>query len=115
MDRNLKNPVDRNLRTVTVRIANLAEGGVRAWSDDLAGLSLTCANHEALFAQLVPTILNIVERQGRSGKIVREIHQYIVDEEKIRGSQAQSLRHRRSIRVHEHRRVSGHTKPEGSF
>jgi hypothetical protein len=85
MDQNLKTPekMDRNLRTVTVRVANLAEGGVRAWSDDLAGLSLTCANHEALFAELVPTISNILERQGLSGKIVREIHQYIVDVEKI--------------------------------
>jgi hypothetical protein len=78
MDRNFKIPekLDRNLRTVTVRIANLAEGGVRAWSDDLAGLSLTCANHNALFAELVPTISNVLERQGFSGKIVREIPVY---------------------------------------
>jgi hypothetical protein len=48
MDPNLKTSekMDHNLRTVIVRIANLA---VRAWSDDLASLSLTCANHEAVF------------------------------------------------------------------
>ena len=99
MDQNLKTPekMDRNLRTVTVRITNLAEGGVRTWSDDLAGLSLTCANHEALFAQL--TILNILERQGPSDKIVREIHQYIVDEEKFEAHRPQSLRQRRSTGV----------------
>jgi hypothetical protein len=39
------------LRIVTIRIANVEGGGVRAWSDDLAGLSLTCANHEVLFAE----------------------------------------------------------------
>jgi hypothetical protein len=85
MARNLKTSekMDRNLKTVTVRIANLADGGVRAWSDDLTGLSLSCANHEALFAELVPTISNILERQGFSSKIVREIHQYILDIEKI--------------------------------
>ena len=75
--------MDRNLRTVTVRIANLAEGGVRAWSDDLAGLSLTCANYETLFAELGPAISNILKQQGFSSKIVREIHQFIVDVEKI--------------------------------
>ena len=66
------------LRIVTVRIANV-DGGVRAWSDDLAGLSLTCPNHEVLFAELPPKIATLLEQQGFRSKIVREIHQFIVE------------------------------------
>jgi len=44
--------LNNQLRIVTVRIAHVEDGGVRAWSDDLAGLSLTCPNHEILFAEL---------------------------------------------------------------
>ena len=75
--------MDEQLRTVTVRIAHVAEGGVRAWSDDLKGLSLTCANHDALFAQLTPTIASLLEQQGLSGRIVREIHQFIMEIKQI--------------------------------
>jgi hypothetical protein len=75
--------MDEQLRTVTVRIAHVAEGGVRAWSDDLKGLSLTCANHDALFAQLTPTIASLLEQQGLSGRIVREIHQFIMEVKQI--------------------------------
>ena len=43
--------MDLQLRTVTVRIPNGIDGGVRAWSDDLPGLSLICPNHEAFCRQ----------------------------------------------------------------
>jgi hypothetical protein len=75
--------MNEQLRTVTVRIANVADGGVRAWSDDLAGLLLTCPNHEALFAELTPKIVNLLEQQGLHSKIVREIHQFVVEVETI--------------------------------
>src|SRR5260370_9393547 len=39
------------LRIVTIRIAHVEDGGVRAWSDDLAGLSITYPNHEILALQ----------------------------------------------------------------
>jgi len=70
--------MNQQLRTVTIRIANVEGGGVRAWSDDLAGLSLTCPNHEMLFAELMPKIASLLEQQGFYSKIVREIHQYVV-------------------------------------
>jgi hypothetical protein len=71
--------MDHQLRIVTVRIANDEDGGVRAWSDDLAGLSLTCPNHEVLFAELPLKIATLLEQQGFQGKIVREIHQFVVE------------------------------------
>ncbi len=43
--------MNQQLRIVAIRIENFENGGVRAWSDDLAGLSLTCPNHEVLFAE----------------------------------------------------------------
>jgi hypothetical protein len=67
------------LRTVTVRIADSGDGGVRAWSDDLPSLSLTCPNREVLFAELTPKISRLLKQQGFESKIVREIHQYIVE------------------------------------
>ena len=48
--------MNHQLRIVTIRIENVENGGVRAWSDDLAGLSLTCPNYEVLFAELTPKI-----------------------------------------------------------
>ncbi len=51
------------LRTVIVRIAQDANGGIRAWSDDLPDLNMTCPNHQVLFAELS----------------LREIHQFIVE------------------------------------
>ena len=71
--------MNQQLRTVTIRIANVEGGGVRAWSDDLAGLSLTCANHEVLFAELPLKIANLLHQQGFRSKIVREIHQFVVE------------------------------------
>ena len=71
--------MNQQLRTVTVRIANVEDGGVRAWSDDLAGLSLTCPNYEVLFAELPLKITSLLEQQGFNNKIVREIHQFIVE------------------------------------
>jgi hypothetical protein len=59
------------LRTVTVRIAQDANGGIRAWSDDLAGLSLTCPNYEVLFTELTPKIASLLEQQGFYSKVVR--------------------------------------------
>jgi hypothetical protein len=59
------------LRTVTVRIAQDANGGIRAWSDDLAGLSLTCPNYEVLFTELTPKIASLLEHQGFYSKVVR--------------------------------------------
>lgn len=67
------------LRTVTVRIANDANGGVRAWSDDLPGLNVTCPNHQVLFAELNPKIAGLLKEQGFHSKVVREIHQFIVE------------------------------------
>ena len=71
--------MNHQLRIVTVRIANVGDGGVRAWSDDLAGLSLTCPNHEVLFAELPVKIAALLEQQGFHSKIVREIHQFVVE------------------------------------
>jgi hypothetical protein len=71
--------MDQQLRTVTVRIANGIDGGVRAWSDDLPGLSLICPNHEVLFAELTLEIERLLKNQGFESKIVREIHQFIVE------------------------------------
>jgi hypothetical protein len=73
------------LRIVTIRIAHVEDGGVRAWSDDLAGLSLTCPNHEVLFAELPPKIATLLEQQGFHSKIVREIHQFVVEVSAIQG------------------------------
>ena len=67
------------LRIVTVRVANTEDGGVRAWSDDLKSLSLSCPNHEALFSELPSKISNLLGLEGLNGKIIREIHQYVVE------------------------------------
>ena len=77
--------MNQQLRIVTIRIANVEGGGVRAWSDDLAGLSLTCPNYEALFAELTIKIASLLEQQGFRSKIVREIHQYVVEVRTIQG------------------------------
>jgi hypothetical protein len=77
--------MNQQLRIVTIRIENVENGGVRAWSDDLAGLSLTCPNHEVLFAELTPKIASLLEQQGFRSKIVREIHQYVVEVRTIQG------------------------------
>jgi hypothetical protein len=77
--------MNNQLRIVTVRIENVKDGGVRAWSDDLTGLSLTCPNHEALFAELTPKIASLLEQQGFHSKIVREIHQFVVEVTPIQG------------------------------
>ena len=71
--------MNAQLRTVTVRIANDANGGIRAWSDDLPGLNLTFPNHQVLFAELSPKIASLIKQQGFQSKIVREIHQFIVE------------------------------------
>ena len=71
--------MDRQLRTVTVRIANVPDGGVRAWSDDLAGLSLVCSDYGALFSQLKPEIARLLDKQGLQSSVVREIYQFIVE------------------------------------
>jgi hypothetical protein len=71
--------MNQQLKIVTIRIASVEGGGVRAWSDDLAGLSLTCANHEALFAELTIKIASLLEQEGFHSKIVREIHQFVVE------------------------------------
>jgi hypothetical protein len=75
--------MNRQLRIVTIRIANLDHGGVRAWSDDLAGMSLTCPNHDVLFAELPAKIASLLKQQGFQSKIVREIHQFVVEVETI--------------------------------
>ena len=84
--------MNHQLRTVTVRIAKTGDGSLRAWSDDLKELSLTCLNHQELFAELEPMVTNLFKQQGFDGKIVREIHQYIVEleasEERETGSVA---------------------------
>jgi hypothetical protein len=77
--------MNQQLRIVTVRIANVEGGGVRAWSDDLAGLSLTCPNYEALFAELTIKIASLLEQEGFDSKIVREIHQFVVEVSPIQG------------------------------
>ena len=71
--------MNQQLRIVTIRIENSEDGSVRAWSDDLAALSLTCPNHEVLFAELTPKIESLLKQQGFHSKIVREIHQFIVE------------------------------------
>jgi hypothetical protein len=76
----LMNP---QLRTVTVRIANDASGGVRAWSDDLPGLAISCPNRQVLFDGLAPKIASLLKQQGFDSKIVREIHQFIVEVQPI--------------------------------
>jgi hypothetical protein len=77
--------MNQQLRIVTIRIENFENGGVRAWSDDLAGLSLTCPNHEVLFAELPLKIASLLEQQGFNSKIVREIHQFVVEVSAIQG------------------------------
>jgi hypothetical protein len=77
--------MNQQLRIVTIRIENVEDGGVRAWSDDLAGLSLTCSNYEVLLAELTPKIASLLEQQGFRSKIVREIHQYVVEVRTIQG------------------------------
>jgi hypothetical protein len=77
--------MNQQLRTVTIRIANVEGGGVRAWSDDLAGLSLTCPSYEALFAELTIKIASLLEQEGFHSKIVREIHQFVVEVSPIQG------------------------------
>jgi hypothetical protein len=73
------------LRIVTIRIAHVEDGVVRAWSDDLAGLSLTCPNHDVLFAELPSKITSLLQQQGLHSKIVREIHQFVVEVSAIHG------------------------------
>jgi hypothetical protein len=77
--------MNRQLRIVTIRIANVEDGGVRAWSDDLPGMSLTCPNYEVLFAELTIKIASLLEQQGFRSKIVREIHQFVVEVSAIQG------------------------------
>jgi hypothetical protein len=77
--------MNQQLRTVTIRIADIVGGGVRAWSDDLVGLALTCPNHEALFAELTIEIASLLEQQGLHSKIVREIHQFVVEVTPVEG------------------------------
>jgi hypothetical protein len=71
--------MNHQLRTVTVRIANDTDGGLRAWSDDLPGLPLSCPNHQALFGELKPKIANLLKQQGFDSEIVREIYQFTVE------------------------------------
>jgi hypothetical protein len=75
--------MDEKLRIVTIRVENLENGSVRAWSDDLAGLSLTCANYNVLFAELTPKISELLLQQGFHSKLVREIHQFVVEVREI--------------------------------
>jgi hypothetical protein len=77
--------MNEQLRIVTIRIANVEGGGVRAWSDDLSGLSLTCPSYETLFAELPISIASLLEQQGLHSKVVREIHQFVVEVSPIRG------------------------------
>jgi hypothetical protein len=70
---------DSQLRVVTVRIAHTQDGGLRAWSDDLPGLNVTYPNHQVLFAELNPKIAGLLKEQGFHSKVVREIHQFIVE------------------------------------
>ena len=51
---------------------------LRAWSDDLPALSLTCPNHKALFSELTPRIANLLKQQGFDSKIIREIHRFVI-------------------------------------
>lgn len=71
--------MNQKLRIVTVRVANVEGGEVRAWSDDLTSLSLTCPNHETLFTELPVKISNLLEQEGFHSQIVREIHQFVVE------------------------------------
>jgi hypothetical protein len=71
------------LKTVTVRITNCEDGSVRAWSDDLPGLMLSCAGYDVLFAELAPCIADLLKKQGFDSKLVREIHQYIYEVQTI--------------------------------
>lgn len=73
------------LRIVTIRIANVEGGGVRAWSDDLAGLSLTLPNYEALFAELPIKISSLLAQEGFHSKSVREIHQFVFEVTPVQG------------------------------
>ena len=41
--------MNHQLQTVTVRIAKTADGSLRAWSDDLKELSLTCLKSSGAF------------------------------------------------------------------
>jgi hypothetical protein len=41
-------------------------------------LSLTCPNHQALFSELTPRIANLLKQQGIDGKIVRQIHRFVI-------------------------------------
>ena len=75
--------MNQQLKTVTIRIAHVANGGVRAWSDDLAKLTLTCSNHAELFALLGPKIESLLRQEGFNGKVVREIHQFVFELEAI--------------------------------
>jgi hypothetical protein len=70
---------ESQLRVVTVRIAHTQDGGLRAWSDDLPGLNVTYPNHQVLFAELNPKIASLLKQQGFDSKVVREIHQFIVE------------------------------------
>jgi hypothetical protein len=83
--------MNQQLRIVTTRIAHVEDGGVRAWSDDLPGLSLTCPNYEVLFAELPIKIASLLEQQGFHSKIVREIHQFVVEVSAIQGYQVSVL------------------------
>lgn len=76
---------DSQLRIVTVRIAHTQDGGLRAWSDDLSGLSLICPNHQVLFAELPGKIESLLKQQGFESKIIREIHQFVAEVRKIDG------------------------------
>lgn len=71
--------MNQQLRIVTIRIENVEGGAVRAWSEDLAGLSLTCPNYEVLFAELPIKIAKVLGQEGFHGKIVREIYQFVVE------------------------------------
>jgi hypothetical protein len=51
---------------------------VASVGDDLPALSLTCPNHLALFSELTPRIANLLKQQGFDGKIVREIHRFVI-------------------------------------
>jgi hypothetical protein len=47
--------------------------------------SLTCPNHEVLFAELPLKIAGLLDQQGFHSKIVREIHQFVVEVRAIQG------------------------------
>ena len=53
------------LRTVTVLVEPLADGGLRAYSDDVFELVLSSADSDALLADIVPAVETILtERLG---------------------------------------------------